>query len=87
MAIFLGLLLFSQFHLEFIGRCVASVAEKASMDCCRLCLLLIINAPDVWLGLAGIGFLYGAYLWFGLRKSADISRGNVYARFFPISFL
>lgn len=89
MAIFLGLLLFFSISLRNSLGDVSPLWRRRLLWTAvgSVALLLIINAPDVWLGLAGIGFLYGAYLWFGLRKSADISRGNVLRAVLPYIIL
>lgn len=89
LAIFLGLFLFFSIALK------DSLGDLAPLWRRRLlwtaagsaALLAIINSPDVWLGLAGIGALYGAYLWFDLKKSGNVPQGSVFRALAPYIIL
>ncbi|MEK7106566.1 MAG: tetratricopeptide repeat protein [Patescibacteria group bacterium] len=52
-----------------------------------LVFLVIINSYDVWLGLTGIGFIYGAYLWFELRKSGNVPYKSAFRAILPYIIL
>ncbi|MDO8552593.1 MAG: tetratricopeptide repeat protein [bacterium] len=89
LAIFLGLLLFFSIAFRNSLGGVASLWRRLLWWTAvgSAVLLVIINSPDVWLALAIMAALYGAYLWFELRKSGDILKISVFRALLPYIIL
>lgn len=70
LAIFLGLLLFLTISFkDSDGASVFWRIVRVAAGIISGLLLLFINAPDVWVVLAALGVLYGAYEWHNARKT------------------